>query len=124
MSTKVDTTGAPESTQVEMALFLQSTGIAKDAEELFLELLRTTKVSRRSPTVITDALQHFLVNRIALRGLVAKFVSDLCRGPLAGAGVDFPPTAGINSPPKATKQTTTLPTLTPATSKKTKRDTK
>lgn len=125
MSNKSDSAlpTTPASTQVEMALFLQSTSVAADAEDLFLELLRTTKVSRHSPNVISDALQHFLVNRIALRGLVSKFVSDLCRGPLARAGVDFPPTAGINSIPKTTKPLTQTP-INANPSKKTKRDPK
>lgn len=121
MATKqpAENIASPAPASVDMSMFLQSTRVLEDAEELMREMLRTTKVSRRDPNVLLNADIFFGVNPILFRSQMNKFVSALCSGPLLAAGVEFPPISGLTGSSKS-KETPKSTTTTVATNKRKK----
>ena len=86
-------------TKVDLALFLQSTGVLTSSETILTELLATLETPAQRP-VGPDLAMFFSINPSIRRSFVRQLVVSLLSGPLAEAGVECLPITGIQSTKK------------------------
>ena len=81
-------------TKVDLAMFLQSTGVIKSSELILTELLNELEAPAQRP-VGPDLAMFFSINPSVRRSFVNRLVVALLAGPLTAAGVECPEITGI-----------------------------
>lgn len=101
--------GGIPATKVDLAMFLQSTGVIKSAERIMTAHLNDLQAPAQRP-VGPDLAMFFSINPAVRRSFVNRFVVELLVGPLTEAGVECPEITGIQPQKKTVEKST--PTAT------------
>jgi hypothetical protein len=83
-------------TNVDLALFLQSTGVLASSETILTDLLATLEAPAQR-LVGPDLALFFSINPSIRRSFVRQLLVSLLSGPLAEAGIECLPITGIQS---------------------------
>lgn len=86
-------------TNVDLALFLQSTGVLASSETIITDLLATLEAPAQRP-IGPDLAMFFSINPSIRRSFVRQMLVSLLSGPLAEAGIECLPITGIQSTKK------------------------
>lgn len=86
-------------TNVDLALFLQSTGVLASSETIITDLLATLEAPTQRP-IGPDLAMFFSINPSIRRSFVRQLLVSLLSGPLAEAGIECLPITGIQSTKK------------------------
>jgi hypothetical protein len=90
-------------TKVDLAMFLQSTGVIKASEVILMELLAELEAPAQR-AVGPDLALFFGINPAVRRTFVNRLVVALLSGPLTEAGIECPEITGIQPSKKSAEK--------------------
>ena len=90
-------------TKVDLAMFLQSTGVIKASEVILMELLAELEAPAQR-AVGPDLALFFSINPSVRRTFVNRLVVALLSGPLTEAGIECPEITGIQPSKKSAEK--------------------
>ena len=105
-STETNEKQVVPATKVDLALFLQSTGVIKATETIMTELLTELEAPAQR-AVGPDLAVFFSIKPSVRRSFAIRLVVALLSGPLTDAGVECPEITGIQSSKKTVKKPAT-----------------
>ena len=102
-STETKESDVIPATNVDLALFLQSTGVLASSETILTGLLATLEAPAQK-LVGPDLAMFFSINPSIRRSFVRQLLVSLLSGPLAEAGIECLPITGIQSTKKTVEK--------------------